>query len=63
MAQLHDVLHEIVSRLNFPSEQHAADAHAGVDAIPEYVEQLVDEQLDAEQPADAGNDPEQEQTV
>ena len=60
MATLHDVLHGLADRVVFPSEAHAAAAHAQIDTIPEYVEQLVDEQLVDEQPAAAGHDKKQE---
>lgn len=60
MSALHDVLHGLVNNMAYPSEAHAAAAHAEIDAIPDFVEQLVDEQLDAEQPADAGDHQEQE---
>lgn len=52
MSILHDVLHRLVDRIPYPSEGHRDAAHEEVDAIPHFVEQLADEQLDAEQPVD-----------
>lgn len=62
MAGLHDVLHELVDRVTFASESQRDGWHRRVDAIPDYVEQLVDEQLELEHAGAAGDDQEQETT-
>lgn len=48
MATLHDVLHRLADRITYPSQAHQEAAHAEIDTIPAYVEQLDDEQLDDE---------------
>lgn len=48
MAALHDVLHTIANLLPHASEGHRDELHDRIKDVPEFVEQLADEQLDDE---------------
>lgn len=63
MAELHDVLHELVDRVSFASESQRDGWHRRVDTIPVFIEQLGEEQLELETPVDQAVDDDQEQEI